>query len=84
VDVSSLDLPEPQRRSRGWSKAQIDGALLDAKLIAGPVDEVASMLIQRDVPFAVLTAYVGEMVPAVCRGAPTLAKPFTEARSGVS
>jgi DNA-binding response OmpR family regulator len=59
-------------------KTPIDGALLDAKLIAAAVDEVASMLIRRNVPFAVLTAYAGEVVPAACRGAPMLAKPFTE------
>ena len=57
---------------------QIDGALLDARLINAAVDDVASMLIRRKVPFAVLTAYPGEMVPPACRGAPMLAKPFTE------
>jgi DNA-binding response OmpR family regulator len=57
---------------------QIDGALLDARLIAPTADQVASTLIRRKVPFAVLTAYAGETVPAACRGAPMLAKPFTE------
>jgi DNA-binding response OmpR family regulator len=57
---------------------QIDGALLDAKLSPTAVDDVASMLIRRNVPFAVLTAYPGERVPPACRGAPMLAKPFTE------
>jgi DNA-binding response OmpR family regulator len=57
---------------------QIDGALLDAKLSGAAVDDVASMLIRRNVSFALLTAYAGERVPPTCRGAPMLAKPFTE------
>jgi DNA-binding response OmpR family regulator len=59
-------------------KAHIDGALLDAKVIAEPVDEIALMLVGQNVPFAVLTAYAGERVPAAYLGAPTLAKPFSE------
>jgi DNA-binding response OmpR family regulator len=59
-------------------EAQIEGALLDANLIPEVVDEVALMLIQQNVPFVVLTAYAGEMVPAACRGARVLAKPFNE------
>jgi len=58
--------------------AHIDAGLLDAKLIGVDFNEVAAMLTQRNVPFAVLTAYVGEPIPAACRAAPTLAKPFTE------
>jgi CheY-like chemotaxis protein len=59
-------------------EAQIDGALLDAKLAGDAVDEVAAILNQRNVPFAFVTGCAREDLPAAFRGAPMLVKPFRE------
>jgi CheY-like chemotaxis protein len=59
-------------------EAQIDGALLDAKLADDAVDEVAAILNQRNVPFAFVTGCAREDLPAAFRGALMLVKPFGE------
>jgi CheY-like chemotaxis protein len=59
-------------------EAQIDGALLDAKLAGDAVDEVAAILNQRNVPFAFVTGCAREDLPAAFRAAPMLVKPFGE------
>jgi CheY-like chemotaxis protein len=59
-------------------EALIDGALLDANLAGEPVDEVAAILNRRNVPLAIVTGCARQDLPAALRGAPILAKPFTE------
>jgi two-component sensor histidine kinase len=53
-----------------------DVVLLDGNLGGAPVDEVAAMLAQRQVPFAFATGYGREGVPQNFRDRPILAKPF--------
>jgi PAS domain S-box-containing protein len=56
--------------------AQCDGALLDVNLGGAPVDEVAAALTRRNIPFAFVTGYGRDALPAAFRDAPTLKKPF--------
>ena len=59
-------------------EAQVDVALLDAKLAGDAIDEVATALTQRNVPFAFVTGCAREDLPAAFRSAPMLTKPFRE------
>jgi DNA-binding response OmpR family regulator len=59
-------------------EAQIDGALLDAKLAGDAVDEVAAILNRRKVPFAFVTGCGREELPAAFRSVLMLGKPFRE------
>ncbi|WP_368744755.1 PAS domain S-box protein [Desertibaculum subflavum] len=54
----------------------IDAALLDANLAGQPVDEVAEALAARAIPFAFLTGYGRQALPAAHRHAPLIRKPF--------
>jgi CheY-like chemotaxis protein len=58
--------------------SELDGALIDANLAGNPVDEIAAALTRRDVPFAFVTGYGREALPAGFRDAAMIAKPFTE------
>lgn len=54
-----------------------DAALLDANLAGHPVDELAALLTKKSVPFAFVTGYGLQGLPAAFRDAPVLAKPFS-------
>ncbi|WP_309084048.1 PAS domain S-box protein [Chelativorans sp.] len=58
-------------------KGEFDAALLDANLNGRRVDELASELTRRGVPFAFLTGYEREGLPEAFRQAPMVNKPFT-------
>lgn len=59
---------------------RLDAALLDANLHGKPVDDIAAALTQRNVPFAFVTGYGRDSLPASFRAAPVIAKPFTAER----
>jgi PAS domain S-box-containing protein len=56
----------------------IDAALLDGNLAGRPVGEVAAALTQKNVPFAFVTGYGREALPAPFKGAVTVEKPFAQ------
>lgn len=56
--------------------ATLDAALLDANLAGQPVDELAAALAARSIPFAFLTGYGRQALPAAHRHAPLIRKPF--------
>jgi PAS domain S-box-containing protein len=56
-----------------------DAALLDGNLAGVQADAVAAALTRKQVPFAFVTGYGRDNLPAAFRGAPLLSKPFTEA-----
>jgi CheY-like chemotaxis protein len=56
--------------------AGIEAALLDANLGGRPVDELAAALTHLHIPFAFLTGYGREGLPAAFRHAPMISKPF--------
>ena len=58
-------------------REQVDGALLDANLGGDPVGRVADALIARRVPFAFVSGYGREQLPAQHQRAPLIGKPFT-------
>jgi CheY-like chemotaxis protein len=58
--------------------SELDAALVDANLAGNPVDAIAAALTRRKVPFAFVTGYGREALPAGFRDAPIVAKPFTE------
>jgi PAS domain S-box-containing protein len=57
----------------------LDAALLDGNLAGARVDAVAAALTRKEVPFAFVTGYARDNLPAAFRSAPILPKPFTEA-----
>jgi len=64
----------------------LDAALLDVFLIDETVLPIAQVLERRGIPFALISAYSREHIPASLRARPYLAKPFMdrEIRSLVS
>ena len=54
-----------------------DAALLDANLAGCPVDELAALLTQKNIPFAFVTGYGRESLPEAFRVSAVLAKPFS-------
>jgi CheY-like chemotaxis protein len=58
---------------------KLDAALLDANLSGEPIDEVASALSTKGVPFAYVTGYGRESLPAA-HPAPIVTKPFDAAQ----
>jgi DNA-binding response OmpR family regulator len=54
----------------------LDGAILGVKLGGDLSFPVASILIERGIPFVFVTAYAEERIPLEFRGAPLLHKPF--------
>lgn len=57
--------------------AVFDAALLDANLSGEPVDALAAALTARNTPFAFVTGYGREGLPAAFGRAPVLSKPFS-------
>ena len=53
----------------------LDGVLLDVQLSDGNCVQVATALIERNIPFVVVTGYERSTIPAVLRRAPYLGKP---------
>lgn len=56
----------------------IDGALVDINLGSGPTFEVSRALEERGVPFAFVTGYDDDIIPADLNSAPRLQKPVKE------
>jgi CheY-like chemotaxis protein len=56
---------------------EIDGALLDAHLAGEPVGRVADALKARAIPFAFVSGYGREQLPAAYQDAQLVKKPFT-------
>lgn len=54
-----------------------DAALLDANLAGAPVDRLAAALTRKGTPFAFVTGYGRESLPAAFRNGVMLGKPFT-------
>ncbi len=54
-----------------------DGALVDANLAGEPVDELASALVARNIPFMFLTGYGRDSLPAAFRDTGIIGKPYT-------
>jgi PAS domain S-box-containing protein len=59
-------------------KADFDAALVDANLAGRPVDELASALTRRNIPFAFVTGYGRDALPAAFGEGIVLDKPFTQ------
>jgi CheY-like chemotaxis protein len=59
-------------------KFRPDAALLDGNLAGQPVADIASALTRENVPFAFVTGYGRESLPAAYRSADVLAKPFSQ------
>jgi PAS domain S-box-containing protein len=57
-------------------EADCDAALVDVNLAGQPVDELAALLTRKNRPFAFVTGYGREALPAGFRGAVVLGKPF--------
>ena len=55
----------------------VDGVLLDAQLAGEPASSIADALIARRIPFAFVSGYGREQLPADHRNAPLVKKPFT-------
>ena len=62
------------------AEAECDAALLDANLAGERVDELAAMLAKRNVPFAFVTGYGRDALPAGYRERIVLGKPFSQDR----
>jgi two-component sensor histidine kinase/CheY-like chemotaxis protein len=60
------------------AEAQIDGALVDGNLAGRPVNDIARALRDRGVPFAFVTGYGRDALPAGFEEAPIVEKPFTQ------
>jgi CheY-like chemotaxis protein len=58
-------------------REEVHGALLDAHLAGEPVSRVADALQARGIPFAFVSGYGRDQLPAAHRGAPLVKKPFT-------
>jgi DNA-binding response OmpR family regulator len=57
---------------------QLDAALLDVSLLDRSVQPIADVLDRRGIPFAFVTAFPRDKLPASHRGRPLVAKPFDE------
>lgn len=55
-----------------------DAALVDANLAGHPVDELATVLTQKNCPFAFVTGYGRDALPRGFREAIVLGKPFSQ------
>jgi DNA-binding response OmpR family regulator len=58
-------------------REDVHGALLDAHLAGEPVGRVADALKARNIPFAFVSGYGREQLPAAHRNAALVKKPFT-------
>ena len=57
---------------------QLDAALLDVSLLDRSVQPIADVLERRGIPFAFVSAFPREKLPASHRDRPLVAKPFEE------
>jgi PAS domain S-box-containing protein len=57
--------------------AEYDAALVDVNLKGEPVDELATLLTKKNLPFAFVTGYGRDALPPGFRGAVVLGKPFS-------
>jgi CheY-like chemotaxis protein len=60
------------------AQARCDAALVDVNLAGHPVDELATALTQRNIPFAFVTGYARQAAPGGFQNAPLLNKPFSQ------
>lgn len=60
------------------SNEAIDAALVDGNLAGRPVDDIVEALQARHIPFAFVTGYGREALPAGCDHVPIIEKPFTQ------
>jgi DNA-binding response OmpR family regulator len=60
------------------AQEDVHGALLDAHLVGEPVERVADALKARNIPFAFVSGYGREQLPAAHRNAVLVKKPFTD------
>jgi CheY-like chemotaxis protein len=67
------NLPEALRIGR---VGVFDAALLDANLGGETVDELAAALTKRNIPFAFVTGYAREAIPAAFQHVPVVCKPY--------
>ena len=65
-----------ERAKQLIEEADCDAALVDVNLAGQPVDELATLLTRKNRPFAFVTGYGCEALPAGFRGAVVLGKPF--------
>jgi CheY-like chemotaxis protein len=65
-----------ERAKQLIEEADCDAALVDVNLAGQPVDELATLLTRKNRPFAFVTGYGREALPAGFRGAVVLSKPF--------
>jgi PAS domain S-box-containing protein len=65
-----------ERAKQLIEEADCDAALVDVNLAGQPVDELATSLTRKNRPFAFVTGYGREALPAGFRGAVVLSKPF--------
>jgi CheY-like chemotaxis protein len=66
-----------EKAKRLIDEGEYDGALVDANLEGHPIDEIAELLKQRDCPFAFVSGYGREALPAGFRNAVLVAKPYS-------
>lgn len=66
----------PERALALVEAGNLDAALVDGNLGGRPVDAVIRALADRGIPFAFVTGYGREALPAAFQDAPLLAKPF--------
>jgi len=65
-----------ERAKQLIEESDCDAALVDVNLAGQPVDELATLLTRKNRPFAFVTGYGREALPAGFRGAVVLGKPF--------
>jgi PAS domain S-box-containing protein len=58
-------------------EGEYDAALVDANLEGHPIDEIAELLKRQECPFAFVTGYGREALPAGFRNAALVAKPYS-------
>ncbi len=66
-----------QEAKRLIDEGEYDAALVDANLEGHPIDEIAELLKQRGCPFAFVSGYGREALPAGFRTAVLVAKPYS-------
>lgn len=71
--AQSLDKARSMAREESF-----DAALVDGNLAGRPVDEIAATLRERRIPFAFVTGYGREALPAGFDEMPIVEKPFTQ------
>lgn len=62
------------------SEETFDAAVLGANLLGQPIDEIAALLTRKNVPFAFVSGYGRETLPASFAAAELIAKPFDSSR----